>query len=179
MKTEIGNFHQMLKCDVDIYFFIEWSDTMARAPFQVLIIPFRKKDDSYEYCIFKRTDMEMWQFVSGGGEDSETYLESAIREMYEETSVSVSKDIFRLKTISSIPTYCFKEIMHNYPDLFVIPEYTFAVKISSEFVLSHEHSEYQWVDYDDALLRLKYDSNKTALYELSMLLKNSKDISMS
>ena len=60
----------------------------------------------------------------------------------------------------------------NYPDLYVIPEYTFAVETNNEFILSDEHSEYKWVDYKTALLQLMFDSNKTAMYELSMLLKN-------
>ena len=33
--------------------------------------------------------------------------------------------------------------------------------------LSQEHTEYEWVDYKTALKRLRYDSNKTALWELN------------
>ncbi|KFZ26541.1 MAG: Dihydroneopterin triphosphate pyrophosphatase [Candidatus Izimaplasma bacterium HR2] len=145
---------------------------MARAPFQALVIPYRIIDKSIEYCIFKRSDKDMWQFVSGGGEGSESKLEAAIREMYEETKTDVSNNIVELTTISSIPTLGFKEIIMNYPDLYVIPEYAFAVETNSEFTLSEEHSEYKWVDYKTALIYLMFDSNKTAMYELSMVLEN-------
>ncbi len=145
---------------------------MGRAPFQALVIPYRIINKNIEYCIFKRSDKNMCQFVSGGGEGTESTQEAAVREMLEESKTEVSNSIIELTTISSIPTLGFKEITMNYPDLYVIPEYTFAVETNNEFILSDEHSEYKWVDYKTALLQLMFDSNKTAMYELSMLLKN-------
>ena len=54
----------------------------------------------------------------------------------------------------------------------VIPEYTFAVRIDTTILkLSQEHTEYEWVDYNTALKRLRYDSNKTALWELDSKIK--------
>jgi len=144
---------------------------MARAPFQVLVLPYRIISKNIEYCIFKRSDKDMWQFVSGGGEDTESKLEAAIREMFEETQTDVSNNIVELKTISSIPTLCFKEIIDNYPNLYVIPEYAFGTETNNEFTLSEEHSEYKWVGYETALTYLMFDSNKTAMYELSMMLQ--------
>ena len=38
-------------------------------------------------------------------------------------------------------------------------------------MLSSEHKEYRWVKYDEAMRLLKYDSNKTALWELNERLK--------
>ena len=54
----------------------------------------------------------------------------------------------------------------------VIPEYTFAVRMDTTiWELSQEHTEYEWVDYNTALKRLRYDSNKTALWELDSKIK--------
>ena len=54
----------------------------------------------------------------------------------------------------------------------VIPEYSFAVMIDNTILnLSHEHTEYDWVDYEIAIKRLRYDSNKTALWELDNKIK--------
>ena len=60
------------------------------------------------------------------------------------------------------------------PDIYVIPEYAFAVEIISNdnIQLSNEHKEYKWVEYDEAMKKLKYDSNKTALWELNERIKN-------
>ena len=53
-----------------------------------------------------------------------------------------------------------------------IKENTFAVKIKDcDIKLSNEHKEYKWVEYDEAMEKLKYDSNKTALWELNERLK--------
>ena len=54
----------------------------------------------------------------------------------------------------------------------VIPEYTFAARMNTTILeLSQEHTEYEWVDYKTALKRLRYDSNKTALWELDSKIK--------
>lgn len=45
---------------------------MARAPFQVLIIPYIVDKGEIKYGIFKRSDRDVWQFISGGGEENET-----------------------------------------------------------------------------------------------------------
>ena len=62
-----------------------------RIPKQVLIIPYRIIDNKIEYCIFKRKDMDAWQWIAGGAEDfDKNIIESAKRELFEETSI---KDI--------------------------------------------------------------------------------------
>ena len=40
-----------------------------RLPKQVLIIPYKIINSKIEYCIFKRKDLELWQWISGGVED--------------------------------------------------------------------------------------------------------------
>ncbi len=55
-----------------------------RAPYQVLIFPYIKTDDSIQYAIFNRSDYGYWQGIAGGGEDGEIPIESAKREAFEE-----------------------------------------------------------------------------------------------
>ena len=38
---------------------------------------------------------------------------------------------------------------------------------STVLQLSHEHTEYNWLNYAEAHTRLQYDSNKTALWEVN------------
>ena len=53
-----------------------------------------------------------------------------------------------------------------------MPEYAFAIDISQSAVkISSEHKEFIWVKYEDAIKKLKFDSNKTALWELNEKLK--------
>ena len=42
-----------------------------------------------------------------------------------------------------------------------------SVECGSKIVLSSEHNGFEWLTYDEAITRLTWDSNKTALYELN------------
>ncbi len=68
-----------------------------------------------------------------------------------------------------IPTNIFpKRYLDNWPeDMYVIPEYAFAFECKDVIELSHEHTRYVLLNYKEAQAKLKWDSNKTALYELN------------
>lgn len=149
---------------------------MARAPFQCLIIPFMIEDDVPKYAVFKRADIDMWQFLSGGGEDNETPLETAKRECFEEAQIPVNTTFYKLDAISTIPAEIYPEKYRKYWDknCFVIKEYKFAFKLIDDIIkISDEHSEFKWATYEEAISLLKYDSNKTALTELRARIKEN------
>jgi dATP pyrophosphohydrolase len=57
-------------------------------------------------------------------------------------------------------------------DLYVIPEHMYAVELASQdVVLSHEHTEYRWLTYQGAFDLLHWQSNQSALWELSQRLQ--------
>jgi len=61
---------------------------MPRAPFQVLVLPFRKnRHGDFEYAIFERTDKPYWQGIAGGGEEGESPVGAAKREVLEEANI--------------------------------------------------------------------------------------------
>ncbi len=142
---------------------------MARANFQVLVIPYIIKEDEVKYGMFLRRDMNVWQFIAGGGEDDETPLEAARREANEEAAIPYDSCYYALDTCCSIPVDFFrKEDRERWGNnCFVIPEHCFAVKMESEDIkLSHEHLEFKWMTYEEARTLLRFDSNRTALGEL-------------
>lgn len=141
---------------------------MARAPFQVIVIPFLKAPSSEpRYAIFKRRTHEMWQAISGGGEDGETPLEAADRETLEETGICGRDGWVYLQSRASIPVSAFSGTDHWPRDLFVVPEYAFGVAVADTNVeLSPEHSECAWLPFREAHQRLTWDSNRVALWEL-------------
>ena len=61
-----------------------------RAPLQILAIPYRMVDCKPNYCVLRRSDSDYWQFIAGGGEDSEIPLEAARREILEEGGVNAA-----------------------------------------------------------------------------------------
>ncbi len=147
---------------------------MARANFQVLALPFMVCDSNIKYAVFLRSDMNIWQFIAGGGENDETPLEAAKREAYEEANIDHDTLFYALDTCCSIPAGIFRESDRKRwgENCYVVPEYTFAIKMKAENMkLSHEHIKYEWTDYETAKKRLRYDSNKVALYELDTRIK--------
>lgn len=148
---------------------------MARAKYQVLVIPYRIDDNGVSYCIFKRSDMvDCWQFIAGGGEDEDASpLVSAKREAWEEAGIPMDLHAVQLETMCSISTEDFKNarlIWGN--NCLVIPEYCYAVRLEEpDIQLSHEHESFAWVDYATAKQNLRYDSNKVALWELDSKIK--------
>ena len=139
-----------------------------RAPFQILAIPYKVIDGTILYCVFHRSDLDQWQFIAGGGEDNELPIQAAKREIWEESGISVDKMI-ELKSMCYIPANIFpNRHLYNWPeDMYVVPEYAFAFECKDAIELSHEHTECVWLSFEAAQTKLKWDSNKTALYELS------------
>lgn len=56
-----------------------------RAPFQVLVLPFRRRGKRVEYAIFRRKQKTggYWQFIAGGAELGERATQAARREACE------------------------------------------------------------------------------------------------
>ena len=126
---------------------------MARARYQVLVIPYCTEDSSVQFCLFQRSDMGIWQFIAGGGEEEDiSIIESAKRESFEEAGISKTCNFFKLDTCCSIPSNCFKnaETIWGKECFFVL-----------------KTIEYKWLTYSEAQTVLRYDSNKTALWELN------------
>lgn len=140
---------------------------MARSPFQVLVFPFRSAPEGLSYAVFRRRDGGYWQGIAGGGEDEEAPVQAARREACEEAGIPSDARFIPLNTIASIPVLHFREHPGWDSDLYVIAEYSFGVDASGVDVqISAEHTECRWLPYDQASALLRYDSNRTALWEL-------------
>lgn len=146
---------------------------MPRAPFQVLVYPYRRASDGdWEYALFRRADLGYWQAVAGGGNDRETPLEAARREAFEEAGIPPDADYLRLDAVESIPVTEFRDSHLWGEDVYVIPQACFGVLVQgSRIVLSPEHTEYAWFTYEEAYQLIRYDGNRTALWELDARLR--------
>ncbi|MGN1020995.1 MAG: NUDIX pyrophosphatase [Aristaeellaceae bacterium] len=144
---------------------------MARAPFQVLVIPF---DDTAELrvAVLHRADMDAWQFVAGGGEEGETPLQAALREAREE--IGPGGTLCPLDSCCSVPASIIRPDRRSHwpARTLVIPEYAFALRVrAGALTLSREHRAAAWLSPEEAARRLRYDSNRTALEELTERLR--------
>ena len=140
---------------------------MGRAPFQVLVFPFRRDQAGRpEYAIFRRADNDAWQGIAGGGEDDETPMDAAIREAREEAGVTAAA-VLQLAIVGAVADENFRDRGSWDSALREIPEYAFGVAPESQALsLSSEHREFVWLSVEEALTRLEWESNRTALREL-------------
>lgn len=146
---------------------------MTRAPFQVLVLPYRYAANGVlEYAIFRRADLDVWQGIAGGGEDMESPEIAAAREAFEEAGIPSHRPLTRLASVGAIPVEQFSDRATWDPGLRTIPEYSFAVDITNTSIsLSPEHSSVRWAEFHTACSLLEWESNRHALRELDAQLK--------
>jgi dihydroneopterin triphosphate diphosphatase len=144
---------------------------MVRQARNVLVFLFRMTVTARpEYAVFRRSDDANWQPVSGGVEDSEDLIAAARRETAEETGLPGTSRMYQLDMVSGVEKACFAE-GENWPgQLYIVSKHYFAVDVGAETAairLSHEHHEFRWLAYGQAYAALRYDDDKTALWELN------------
>ncbi|MGH3825090.1 MAG: NUDIX domain-containing protein [Pseudonocardiaceae bacterium] len=145
----------------------------GRAAFQVLVFPFRPEGDGFVYALFRREDAGYWQGVAGGGEVGESPLQAARREACEEAGVGDGADFVMLDARATMPVVAVTGEFTWGPQVLVIPEYAFGVGVkNAELRLSDEHTEYGWFGFEEACMVLRWDSNRTALWELDHRLRH-------
>ncbi|MBI2626403.1 MAG: NUDIX domain-containing protein [Candidatus Nealsonbacteria bacterium] len=144
-----------------------------RLPYQILIFPFIKEGNDYYYAIFKRQDLNIWQGIAGGGEGDEKPDEAAKREGYEEAGIDKNSRYIRLSSIATIPAANIRGLQWG-ENIVAVPEFAYGVELSSkELRISGEHTEYSWLKCEDAIKQLRYDSNKSAIWELDHRLRTN------
>jgi len=111
----------------------------------VEIFIYRKIDNEYKFLLLKRDKSEVhpgiWSIAGGEIEKDEKAYEAAIREMNEETGLT-AKHIYVIDIVNT-----FYEM--NDDELHVVPLFL-AEAEEGEAELSDEHSEYGWMNYEDA-----------------------------
>ena len=119
-----------------------------RAPFQVLVFPYKPKGEQIFFLICLRSDLGFWQPISGGG-DAEASLEAAKRELYEETA-PLGVNWLQLDSMCKLPKTIFNDQLYWPKHLYVVPKYAFSLEVQGDTLLSPEHSEYRWCDVIEA-----------------------------
>lgn len=145
----------------------------GRAPFQVLVLPFRRAASDILYAVFKRADAGYWQFIAGGGEDDELPIEAARRESWEEAGILKTAHFAALDSRHAIPVIELAGHLLWGPQTLVVPEYTFGVAVDNPTLrISPEHTEYRWIDRATCHDLLHWQSNREALAELDWRIRH-------
>lgn len=141
-----------------------------RQPRQVIVFPFRITAAGPEYAVFRRSDDGCWQGVEGGAEDSEDLVTAARRETAEESGLAGGSPLYRPGMVSGARRTCFAASPRWPAGLYIVTRHFFTMDVTgapAPAVLSREHAEFRWLPYGEASAILRYDDDKTALWELN------------
>ncbi len=105
-----------------------------------------------------------WDFVKGKMEKDETSHETAIRETKEETGISDVEFIDGFEEEIEYYFYAENQEIHKKVIFFLGKTET------TEIVLSHEHLDFIWLEFDNALNKTTYENAKNLLKKSKVFL---------
>lgn len=114
----------------------------------------------------RNDDPEFWQSVTGTLEQGEKPIETASREVLEETGIDITQCAYQLIDCQKINTYEIRERWkHRYPpDTALNTEHVFAVEVVDDQSISlTEHSAYLWLDKATAMQKVWSETNREAI----------------
>ena len=98
-----------------------------------------------------------WDFVKGKMEEGETEHETALRETNEETGIS---DVEFLEGFKEEIEYYFRA---DNQDIHKKVIFFLGKTKTLDIILSHEHLDFVWLDYNNALNKITYKNAKNLL----------------
>ena len=130
------------------------------------IVLFRNNSNKNEFLLLNYPQGH-WDFVKGKIEQNEAPHETAIRETKEETGIT---NIEFLDGFEEYVEYDFrfkKENIHKKVIFFL------AKTGEKNIKLSHEHNDYIWLEYNDALKKTTFENAKNILTKANEFLSTS------
>jgi len=132
-------------------------------PNSILLIIFTTK---FKVLLLKKNSKrDLWQSVTGSMELGENPYDTALRELQEETGINKQKSDLIFDDLSH-KFMIYSEWIDRYEEsTYSNKEYIFSLKLNDEVSvkLSREHSNYKWVDLNEAIHLVFSWTNKAAL----------------
>ena len=107
-----------------------------------------------------------WDFVKGKMEEGETPRQTAIRETKEETGIT---DVEFIDGYEEEIEYYFRA---DNQDIHKKVIFFLGKTKTKNIILSHEHLDFIWLDFDNALNKITYENAKNLLRKSEEFLKN-------
>ena len=130
------------------------------------IVLFRNDSSKNEFLLLNYPQGH-WDFVKGKVEKNETPHETAIRETGEETGITNIEFIDGFEESVEYDFRFKKENIHKKVIFFLAKTDEKNVK------LSHEHNDYLWLEYNDALKKTTFENAKNVLIKANEFLSNT------
>ena len=127
------------------------------------IVIFRKKGDTIFFLLLNYPAGH-WDFVKGKIESGESDINTAIRETKEETGII---DLEFVDGFNEKIEYNFQfegKLIHKEVVFFL------AKTITEDIKISHEHTDYMWLDFEKALMKTTFQNAKNILSKANGLI---------
>ena len=125
-------------------------------PIIIQSIVYRTRNKEFEVLLLKRTEQRggFWNVVNGTFELDESIIESRKRELLEETGIQEvlywSDEINRF-------SFPYKDYV------IVVLVYSAEVSENQKIIINDEHTEYKWVNFEEAASMVKFNDDKNGL----------------
>jgi len=130
------------------------------------IVLFRSNSDKSEFLLLNYPQGH-WDFIKGKVEQNETAHETALRETKEETGISNIEFVDGFEESVEYDFRFKKEDIHKKVIFFL------AKTEEKDVRLSHEHNDYLWLEYNDALKKTTFANAKNVLSKANEFLSSA------
>ena len=120
-----------------------------------------------EFLILQHKYGKYWSFPKGRSEKGETSLDTAKREIHEETGISEFKFLEKFSETINYFVRRGKRLIPKEVRYFLV-QFSKSVEVN----LSPEHIAYKWLNFDDAISQITHNNSKELLSEVYRQLKN-------
>lgn len=121
------------------------------------LVAVRKTETRHEVLLLKRTQTLVgeWCQVAGSIEEGEAAWQTALRELEEETGLKPT-------SLYSADT-CEQFYEADRDSITIAPVFVGFIDSTAKVVLNHEHSEYRWVSFDEAVEMVAFGGQRRVL----------------
>ncbi len=120
---------------------------------------FKRVNNKIKYLILKRSNNQIypgvWQMVTGTIRKNEKAFETVLREIKEETLIQPER-LWVVPFVNSFYSW-------QKDSICMVPVFCAEVEQNAGVVLSEEHSEYRWVDAEEASELFAWDGQRKSL----------------
>ena len=135
-----------------------------------------QKTPELRFLLLKLPRPKEWDFPKGHQDGSETFYETAKRELMEEVNLDSAKDSVVAKKGKEPESFSYE---YKSPTKSMRKIVLFVGSCKKNPVISSEHSGFAWVTFEEAKELLKYPEVCACLEKIHRLITASKDLTIS